>query len=68
MNNSSNFEKYLDQKNYEVKTRYSGWGWFLFTFIGMSAKPTKVTFIDRVTGKIAAETSAPEILKRFVGR
>ena len=55
-------------KKYEAKTYYSGFGWFLFTFVGMSAKPVKVDFIDRETGKVIQSTSDPEVLKKFVGR
>ncbi|MBU1095255.1 MAG: hypothetical protein CVV23_08755 [Ignavibacteriae bacterium HGW-Ignavibacteriae-2] len=55
-------------KKYEVKTFYSGWGWFLFTVIGMSAKPSKVEFLDRETGKIVETSFDPEILNNFVGR
>jgi hypothetical protein len=55
-------------KRYEVKTHYSGFGWFLFTFIGMSAKPTRVDFIDRETGAVVRSTSDPEVLKKYVGR
>ena len=55
-------------KKYEAKTYYSGFGWFLFTFVGMSAKPVKVDFIDRETGKVMQSTTDPEVLKKFVGR
>jgi len=55
-------------KKYEAKTFYSGLGWFLFTFVGMSAKPFKVDFIERETGKVIQSTSNPEVLKKFVGR
>lgn len=55
-------------KKCDVKTYYSGWGWFLFTVIGMSAKPSKVEFIDRITGKIIGISVDPDILGRFVGR
>ncbi len=53
---------------YEVKTTYSGWGWFLFTVIGMSATPSKVEFVNKESGKIEGESMDKEILKQFVGR
>lgn len=55
-------------KKYEAKTYYSGFGWFLFSFAGMSAKPVKVDFIDRETGKVIQSTTDSEVLKKFVGR
>jgi len=55
-------------KKYEVKTHYSGFGWFLFTFIGMSARPVKVDFIDRETGRVVQSTTDPDVLKKYVGR
>lgn len=57
-----------DKENYDFKTVYSGWGWFLFTVIGMSATPTRVDFINRKTGNVEASTTDHEILKKFVGR
>lgn len=57
-----------DKNKYEAKTHYSGFGWFLFSVIGMSAKPIKVEFIDRETGEIAGSSEDPGILKKFVGR
>ena len=70
MNTSqSGINKYIeDTRKYEFKTHYSGWGWFLFTVIGMSATPVKVDFIDRATGEVVESTTAPEITKKFVGR
>ena len=50
------------------KTHYSGFGWFLFTVIGMSAKPNKVEFISEKTGEILRTTTDPEELKKYVGR
>ncbi|MGD8781894.1 MAG: hypothetical protein PVH88_23390 [Ignavibacteria bacterium] len=50
------------------KTHYSGFGWFLFTVIGMSAKPYKVELIGEETGKVLRTTTDPEELKRYVGR
>jgi hypothetical protein len=55
-------------KKYEAKTHYSGFGWFLFTFIGMSAKPVRVEFMERETGKVILSTTDPEVLKKYVGR
>jgi hypothetical protein len=53
---------------YEIITTYTGWGWFLFTVIGMSATPSKVEFVDKNTGKIEGESNNKKILKKFVGR
>ncbi len=65
----SSFDKYIEEtKKYEIKTHYSGWGWFLFTIIGMSATPEKVEFIDRETGNVVETSTDPEITKKFVGR
>ena len=55
-------------KKYEVETHYTGFGWFLFTFIGMSAKPARVDFIDRETGQVVQSSTDPEVLKKYVGR
>jgi hypothetical protein len=55
-------------QNYEIKTTYTGWGWFLFTVVGMSATPSKVEFVNRENGSIVAETMDKDILKHFVGR
>ncbi|MBN1300496.1 MAG: hypothetical protein JW995_04710 [Melioribacteraceae bacterium] len=66
---SDNFKPYLeDNKKYEIRTFYSGWGWFLFTVIGMSATPSKIEVIEKATGKIVDQSVEPEILKNFVGR
>jgi hypothetical protein len=55
-------------KKYEAKTSYSGFGWFLFTFVGMSATPVRVDFIERESGKIVLSTTDPEVLRKYVGR
>ena len=55
-------------KEYEPKTHYSGFGWFLFTFVGMSAKPVRVDFIERESGRTILSTTDPEVLKKYVGR
>jgi hypothetical protein len=66
---NKNFAEYSQNPDqYEIKTHYSGWGWFLFTIIGMSAKPSKVEFIDRISGEIVESTTNPDITKKFVGR
>lgn len=55
-------------KDYEIKTTYTGWGWFLITVVGMSATPSKIEFVDRINGTVIVETTDREILKQFVGR
>jgi hypothetical protein len=50
------------------KTEYSGWGWFLFTVLGMSAKPKSVSFICTQCGEELKNTSDPKILAKYVGR
>ncbi|MCF8259587.1 MAG: hypothetical protein K9J12_02345 [Melioribacteraceae bacterium] len=57
-----------EKKTYERKTVYSGFGWFLFTFVGISAVPQKVEFYERETGKKVASFSDEETRKKYVGR
>jgi hypothetical protein len=62
-------EYYEDNKDkYERKSHYSKMGWFVVTFIGMSALPTKVEFYDKETGKLAASFDDEETRKKYVGR
>ena len=57
-----------NRKKYEMKTVYSGFGWFLFTVIGMSAKPQRVEFYDRESGELIASYDDEETRKKLVGR
>lgn len=50
------------------KTEYTKWGWFLFTVLGLSAKPSKVKFICTECGESVKHTNDPKILKKFIGR
>ncbi len=50
------------------ETEYTKWGWFLFTILGLSAKPSKVNFICSECGETLVERRDPEILSKFVGR
>ncbi|MBK8944304.1 MAG: hypothetical protein IPM32_03440 [Ignavibacteriae bacterium] len=50
------------------ESEYSKWGWFLFTILGLSAKPKSVKFICSKCNEIIFSTSEPKILKKFVGR
>lgn len=50
------------------KSEYSKFGWFLFTILGLSAKPRKVTFICSDCNQTISITSDPKILQKFVGR
>jgi len=51
-----------------AKTNYSSWGWFLFTILGMSAKPISIDFICTVCGDKLESSTDQETLKRFIGR
>ncbi len=63
-------DKLINEKTEGVgfETHYSGLGWFLYTVIGMSAKPTRVDFVNEKTGEILRSTKDPEELKKYVGR
>lgn len=67
MNNTPDYyEEHKDK--YERKPHYSGFGWFLVTFIGMSAVPTKIEFYNRETGTLAASFDDEDTRKKYVGR
>ena len=59
------FNKYLDSNKYEVKTYYSVFGWFLLTFIGMSAIPISADIIDKSTGKQIENITDEKFLKKL---
>ena len=67
MNESKQSEETDKNKKLTFKTHYSSFGWLLY-WIGMSAKPIKVDFIDSETGKIVSSTTDPKELKKYVGR
>lgn len=50
------------------ETDYTKWGWFLFTVVGLSAKPSNVKFICSICGETIVETRDPAILSKYVGR
>ena len=50
------------------ETEYTKWGWFLFTVLGLSAKPSKVKFICSECDQTIIVTRDPTILAKFVGR
>lgn len=50
------------------KTEYSKWGWFLFTILGLSAKPNSIKFICSVCSETIAINNDPDILKKYIGR
>lgn len=67
MNNTP--EYFEDQKNkYERKPVYSGLGWFIVTFIGMSALPKRIEFYEKETGKLVASFDDEVTRKKYVGR
>ena len=67
MNQTKRSNSVGGNKKLTFKTHYSGFGWFLY-LLGMSAKPTKVDFINPETGEIVDSTTDPEELKKYVGR
>ena len=50
------------------QTHYSKWGWFLFTILGLSARPTLVSFQCTICNEIFHSTNNKEMLKKFIGR
>lgn len=67
--NTNKPEYYEENKDkYERKSHYSRFGWFVVTFIGMSALPTKIDFINKETGELAASFTDDATRKKYVGR
>jgi hypothetical protein len=58
----------ISNANIIHETEYSGWGWFLFTVLGLSAKPRSVKFICSRCGTVLKKTDDPEIRAKYVGR
>ena len=50
------------------KSEYSKWGWFLFTGLGLSAKPKIVNFVCSECDETISVTTDPKILNKYVGR
>ena len=67
MNESKQIDEPANDKKLTFKTHYSSFGWFLY-WIGMSAKPIKVDFIDPEKGSVVSSTTDPAVLKKYVGR
>mgnify|MGYP005850071099 CR=1 FL=1 len=65
---TTDYKKYLDANIYEYKIHYSKLGWFLITFIGMSAKPIQIDVYERSTSKLIASITDDEFLTKFIGR
>ncbi len=51
-----------------TKTNYSSFGWFLFTILGLSAKPYRIDYYCSECEEKIHSTSEPKILKKNVGR
>ena len=47
---------------------YSTWGWFLFTVLGLSAKPKNVKFICSDCEETISVSKDSQILKKYIGR
>lgn len=58
----------IDHEKVIHKSDYSKFGWFLFTILGLSAQPKKVSFICSDCNEIISESNEPELLKKFIGR
>ena len=58
----------IDNPKVYHKSEYSKWGWFLFTILGLSAKPTSVSFICSICEEIILVTKDKDVLKKYVGR
>jgi hypothetical protein len=50
------------------RTEYTKWGWFLFTVLGLSAKPKKVNFVCTKCEEIIESTQESHELARYIGR
>ena len=50
------------------KSEYSKWGWFLFTVLGLSAKPKSVKFVCSDCKDTISVSTDPKILKKYIGR
>lgn len=50
------------------KCEYSKLGWFLFTILGMSAKPKLVKFYCTECGETIGSSTEPNVLEKYIGR
>ena len=50
------------------KCNYSKWGWFLLTILGLSAKPSSVSFICSNCEQRILTSKENKILTKYVGR
>lgn len=58
----------INHPNVVHKTEYSKLGWFLFTLLGLSAKPKKVKFICSECKETVLISTKSEMLSKYVGR
>ncbi|RMD51582.1 MAG: hypothetical protein D6830_00015 [Ignavibacteria bacterium] len=57
-----------NSKQVNHKCHYSGFGWFLFSILGMSAKPVRVDFTCNNCGETFEKCTDPQVLKQYAGR
>lgn len=60
------FEK--NKSKYERKSVYSGFGWLLVTFVGISALPKRIEFYEKESGELAASFDDEKTRKEYIGR
>ena len=49
-----------------AEAKYSGWGWFWVTFVGVTSTPTRVDFRCRVCNETFDTEKDPAQLRRYV--
>jgi hypothetical protein len=57
----------MSNKHIQHHSEYSNLGWILY-WIGISAKPVRVSFKCSKCDEVIESTDNPEILKKYVGR
>lgn len=60
------YETHKDK--YERKSVYSGFSWFLVTFLGVSALPRRIEFYNKKTGELIAAFDDKATRKKYIGR
>ena len=48
------------------KCEYSGWGWFWVSFMGVSTRPVKASYVCRVCKEMIFETTDAKHLDRLI--